>query len=87
MKSKNFNKKLVLNKRTIADLSNGWLGLVKGGMPEPPTLLIGKCPHITVTCTCTVPCTETCLTQCIHTGYCVTCGPECPTYTLEPICS
>jgi hypothetical protein len=76
MKSKNFKKKLVLNKKTIADLSNGKLGLVKGGQIEPPTLLIEKCPH---------PTAITCQTQCIYTGYCATCGPECLTDTLDPI--
>jgi hypothetical protein len=63
MKSKNFKKKLVLNKKTIADLKNGQLGLVKGGILE-----------------------KTFLTHCAQTGYCFTCGPGCPTYTLDPIC-
>jgi hypothetical protein len=72
MKSKNFKKKLVLNKKSIADLNNGQLGLVKGGMIAPPSLL--------------PLCTVTCQTQCIYTGYCATCVLGCPTYTLEPIC-
>jgi hypothetical protein len=81
MKSKNFKKKLVLNKKTIADLNNAQLGLVKGGV-IPPTLseCAEKCP--------TNLCTETCLSQCVCTGtYCFTCDPKCPTYTLDGICS
>lgn len=83
MKSKNFKKKLVLNKKTIADLNNGQLGLVKGGV-IPPSLLTDcfpKCPQPTYVETCL-----TCLSECFYTGGCATCGPECPTYTFEPIC-
>jgi len=36
MKSKNFTKKLTLNKKTIADLSNEQLNQVKGGCASKP---------------------------------------------------
>ncbi len=36
MKSKNFTKKVALNKRTIADLSNEQLNQVKGGCASKP---------------------------------------------------
>jgi hypothetical protein len=37
MKAKEFDKKLVLNKKTISDLSNLEMVKVKGGTPRPPT--------------------------------------------------
>ena len=60
MKTKKFGKKLGLNKKTIANLSDGQLGIVKGGMPTLNTNFSG--------CTC-IPCTgeitnkEECLTD------------------------
>jgi len=51
MKTKKFGKRLGLNKKTIANLSDGQLGIVKGGMPTLNT-------NVTV-CTCIIqtPCT------------------------------
>jgi len=37
MKAKKFDKKLVLNKKTISDLSNLEMVKVKGGIHRPPT--------------------------------------------------
>ena len=45
MKTKKFNKKLVLNKKTIVNLKNGQMKKVQGGKTYPP---------------CGSPCTEFC---------------------------
>jgi hypothetical protein len=37
MKAKKFDKKLVLNKKTISDLNNLEMVEVKGGMDRPPS--------------------------------------------------
>jgi hypothetical protein len=77
MKTKKFSKKLALNKKTIADLNNGQLGLVKGGI-IPESVL------------CTPVClTDTCNTQCGPFTFCdgFTCYPKCPTYTCDGICN
>ncbi|HLP47074.1 MAG TPA: class I lanthipeptide [Candidatus Kapabacteria bacterium] len=41
MKTKRFNKKLVLNKKTIADLSNFEMGKIQGGLIT--TSRLGTC--------------------------------------------
>ena len=41
MKTKKFNKKLVLNKKTIAHLSDDKLIKLKGGMNTPPSSICG----------------------------------------------
>lgn len=72
MKTKTFKKKLNLNKNTIADLSNGQLGHVKGGcvdtFPSCPIKPVSEDPTCLVTCaTC-----ETCVT-CVTCVTCQTC--------------
>jgi hypothetical protein len=58
MKTKNFKKRLTLNKKTIANLNNGELAQAKGGGLTP------SCP----TCeTCLTYCSCTCET-CVPTG-------------------
>jgi hypothetical protein len=37
MKSKNFSKKLNLNKNTIVNLKNGEMNAVQGGLPQSTT--------------------------------------------------
>ena len=58
MKSKKFNKKIHLNKGTVANLDHKEMNYVYGGIDAPPepelTLMIGSC----------VPgCTDGCCTQ------------------------
>jgi natural product precursor len=43
MKVKRFNKKLVLNKKTIADLSNDEMNALHGGESLPCTILAPTC--------------------------------------------
>jgi len=43
MKTKKFEKKLVLNKKTIAHLANGELNAAKGGDPGLETLQLITC--------------------------------------------
>jgi hypothetical protein len=74
MKTKKFAKKLTLNKNTIANLSNGQLGHVKGGCvdtyPSCPILPISDdCVTLRFT-GCAVCPTNTCVT-CVS---CQTCG-------------
>jgi hypothetical protein len=72
MKTKKFEKKLALNKKTIADLSNGQLGQVKGGGPKP-TVLGVPCPSQTELITTCPTCPQTCANTCP-----VTCAFSCP---------
>jgi hypothetical protein len=60
MKPKKFQKKLTLNKKTIADLSNGQLGKIKGGALTLPT----RCRCVDSVDVCWVPteAPETCIT-------------------------
>jgi hypothetical protein len=70
MKTKKFNKKLVLNKSTIADLAGGQMNKVKGGETEPKlcyqtqfcTTLAGHICDNTCACTTQPPyvCQDTC---------------------------
>lgn len=58
MKSKAFSKKLVLNKKTIADLTVGKMMIVHGGMDKPDIYIeeTDRCPGATATsCNCTGP--------------------------------
>jgi hypothetical protein len=43
MKAKKFDKKLVLNKKTISDLSNPEMVKVKGGIPRPSSNCFTNC--------------------------------------------
>ena len=54
MKIKKFDKKLMLNKKTIADLENEELNTVKGGKPTIATPCGGT--HLTLCCTPFFPC-------------------------------
>lgn len=60
MKTKKFEKKLVLNKKTIANLGNNELGnALGGGIPDPTgyTCLVETCPTDCGTCyTCPTEC-------------------------------
>lgn len=77
MKTKDFKKKLTLNKKTVANLSNGQLGHVKGGCVEGTTSCLTR--RLTCdTCTCFITC-ETCVT-------CVTCGGTCQTCFGQNTC-
>ena len=91
MKTKKFQKKLALNKKTVANLSNGQLSKVKGGdyntgSGHPPCVISCGCVtlHFTncVLCdTVTSPCAtcETCDT-------CVTCATCAGQNTCDILC-
>lgn len=64
MKTKNFNKKLSLNKKTISNLNYGQMGNVNGGGND-----------IDRNTSAADPCRVTCDTSCIHT----LCGASCYT--------
>ena len=52
MKSKRFNKKMVLNKKTVANLNNGEMREVNGGnqiCPDKITYQAGSCPTVCYT--------------------------------------
>jgi hypothetical protein len=79
MKTKKFEKKLVLNKKTIVDLNSGMMGNVHGG-EEPdhgwtvfPSCYLGPtdCPD------CTAP--SGCVTNCGTCATCDTCVTNCGT--------
>jgi hypothetical protein len=71
MKSKNFKKKLTLNKKTVADLSSGSMKNARGGIHKPSvsacdpgcTMFVSACEG---TCTC-----------CGGGDSVVVCGPSC----------
>lgn len=77
MKTKNFHKKLTLNKKTIADLTNSMMGNVLGGDGEPIGIsrtydfscLLGPSDCVTNCGTCC-----TCVTCNTCATYCGTCG-------------
>jgi hypothetical protein len=74
MKTKNFNKKLTFNKKTVADLNNLQLGRVMGyGTGVEPNLLTDY--------TCIATCPATCDVSC--NGTCVTCTCTCYTDLLQ----
>jgi hypothetical protein len=78
MKSKKFEKKLALNKKTIADLSNGQLKQVKGGC-----MSAGETSCQTYTCFTDGCClSDWCYTQSIgpHCLYCNDPEPTPPPY-------
>lgn len=56
MKTKKFDKKLALNKKTIADLSNGEMGKIQGGNSG------NSCPE------CQAYTESICLSQCTPGG-------------------
>jgi hypothetical protein len=51
MKSKQFNKKMTLNKKTVANLNNGEMREVNGGdiCPHKITYQAGSCPTVCYT--------------------------------------
>ena len=69
------DKKLVLNKITVADLNNDEKRRVRGGGTWEPTC---TCPTERPTCQCTPACTDTCAATCV-TCYtvCDTCQINC----------
>ncbi len=69
MKAKKFNKKLSLNKKTVANLNNGQMNDVLGGVHKTTTTA-PFCQFSCVdTCRITCDCTETCT--------CSECGTIC----------
>jgi hypothetical protein len=54
MKTKNFQRKLVLNKKTVVNLNNNEMGVVYGGCD----LSYLSCSTLPAKCTCTELCTE-----------------------------
>ena len=65
MKQKKFNKKLSLNKKTIANLNYGEKGHVLGGAQWPTTgspclVSCEKCPTMEIFCTDDPTCPDTC---------------------------
>ena len=71
MKQKKFNKKLSLNKKTIANLSNGEKGNVVGGHDSKTCFIesICMCPLPTRLPTCPETC-DTCPSACSAAGNC-----------------
>jgi len=69
MKTKKLSKKLELNKKTIADLSNSQMGKIKvGGEPTTKTLCGTVCGCVTndASCTCQTFCEQnTCIYPCM----------------------
>lgn len=52
MKTKNFNKRLSLNKKTVVNLNHGEMKNVQGGEPECAfkiTYQVGSCPTVCYT--------------------------------------
>ncbi len=83
MKPKKLKRKLSLNKKTIADLSNGNMGLVLGGRPATSNICpITQCGCPTDTCTCQT--CETCQT-CAGQYTCNEMMPQCVGLTTDTI--
>ena len=70
MKTKNFGKRLGLNKKTIADLSDAQLGIVKGGIPTLNTNVTVCTCIIQTPCTCETFLPDTCTISQIKTICC-----------------
>jgi hypothetical protein len=64
MKTKKFSRKLMLNKKTVANLNGNLMGRVRGGYQNTQTdsccLVHTDCPDCTQTCNC--PTDVTCAT-------------------------
>ncbi len=72
MKKKQFTKKLVLNKKTIADLSYGDMRGIQGGSATVPPCCMQE--------TITAPgCLQKYKTQCCDTATCESCNTLCHT--------
>jgi hypothetical protein len=93
MKSKKFEKKLALNKKTIADLNGDMMGRVHGGIENTQTAscCMGPtdCPNCTQTCntycgTCAPTCAPTCDATCVNT--CPTCDVTCGVQKTCALC-
>ena len=88
MKPKKFEKKLALKKKTIANLSNEKLGIIKGGIEEPSIdfcqlSVNSNCIRCTGTCqTCTCPtvaeAAQCCAPTIIETETCYCTNPGTP---------
>ena len=81
MKTKKIEKKLTLNKKTIANLNYGQLGNVKAGGVIPSDPAFACLP----TFECTVPNTcDTCFTECVTcVSLCVSCQATCDGNTCD----
>jgi hypothetical protein len=83
MKPRNFNKKLVLKKRTIANLSTGEMTKLRGGLTRThpfvcPTYTT-TCEDYTLTCANTDICTQNPCTEYCFTGETKPCNTYCDT--------
>jgi hypothetical protein len=84
MKSKKFQKKLSLNKKTVADLNPGAMNGVRGGGTVTSVNVVCIPTALVCTVTCTCPTINTCETYC---GTCATnCGTCEPCYTVDISC-
>ncbi len=79
MKTKKIEKKLFLNKKTIAHLNNGQLGQAKGGFP---TTSCGTCETCLTHCSCTC---ETCVPTGQDTDNCQEPTDNCTGHKLCPV--
>lgn len=86
MKPQKLQKKLYLNKKTIADLSVGQLEKIMAGIEEtvfpceiPPTNRITFCTPTCNTCVSCETCGDTCVVTCVPNGCTIkgSCAPEC----------
>jgi len=84
MKTKNFSKKLSLNKETVVHLDNGQLGRLKGNgvVPQPIETLVLDCTEVTCAATCLATCAASCNGSC---NTCYTC--TCLTVKPTPCCT
>ena len=85
MKTKNFMKKLRLNKKTIANLNGYAMNKLKGGAEETPGTNGETCTRDTLDC-----CVTNDTWGCCETNDTCTCPPVtgkgCPTYTCQTEC-
>ncbi len=82
MKAKKFNKRLSLNKKTIANLNGGMMGNVYGGIILPTKPPAATCLECTTNETI-YPC-ETCYTCETCVTMCDTCDTWCPYFCKAP---
>ena len=82
MKTKKFEKKLALNKKTVANLNNVQLSNVKGGGVIPSDPGFACLPTFETCGTCAATC-DTCFTECVTCVTCVSCQETCDGYTCD----